>query len=40
MTTSFVAGGEANNLLEWLLVDQKHDCQCIVVAMSEEEGGA
>jgi hypothetical protein len=33
----FMVGGDADNLLEWLLVGQKHDCQSIVVAMSEQK---
>ena len=37
MPTFFVVEGDADNLLEWLLVGQKHDCQSIVVAMSEEK---
>jgi hypothetical protein len=33
----FVVEGDADNLLEWLLVGQKHDCQSIIVAMSQEK---
>jgi hypothetical protein len=31
----FMVGGDADNLMEWLLVGQKHDCQSIIAAMSE-----
>ncbi len=37
MAIFFVVEGDADNLLEWLMVGQKHDCQSIVVAMSEEK---
>jgi hypothetical protein len=33
----FVVDSNADDLLEWLLVGQKHDCQSIVVARSEEK---
>jgi hypothetical protein len=33
----FGVAGNADYLLEWLLVGQKHDCQSITVAMSEEK---
>jgi hypothetical protein len=33
----FVVGGVADNLPEWLLVGQKHDCQSVVVAISKEK---
>ena len=36
MAMFFVVGGDADNILEWLLAGWKHDCQSIVVAMSEE----
>jgi hypothetical protein len=37
MAMFFVVGGDADNLLEGLLVGQKHDCQSIVMAISEEK---
>jgi hypothetical protein len=37
MAMFFVMEGDADNLLEWILVGQKHDCQSIVVAMSEKK---
>jgi hypothetical protein len=37
MAMFFVVEDDADNLLEWLLVGRKHDCQSIVMAMSEEK---
>jgi hypothetical protein len=37
MAMFFMVKGDKDYLLEWLLVGQKHDCQSIAVAMSEEK---
>jgi hypothetical protein len=37
MAIFFVVEGDADNLLEWLLVGHKRDCQGNIVAISEEK---